>query len=110
MNIGIELDNVISSPVSDYMAMTDVANTKVLEGSKETLDKLKSMGHTITIYTSRDASLGPDTEMWLQRNKLTYDRIIFNKPVLDMIIDKKSYKFDNWESFLKNYKYHLRNN
>ncbi len=110
MNIGIELDNIISSELPDYMSMTEVANTEVLKNSKEALDKLKEMGHTIVIYTTRDASLGPDTEMWLQKHKIPYDRIIFNKPILDIIIDKKNYKFDNWESFLEKYKYHLRNN
>lgn len=110
MNIGVELDDVISSALSNYTALTEVASTKVLEGSKEALDKIKAMGHVIVIYTSRDASLGPDTEIWLQRNKIPYDKIIFNKPVLDINIDKKCCKFENWDSFLEKYKYHLRNN
>ncbi len=110
MNIGIELDNIISSAVTNFMAMPEVMDAKLLNGSKEALDKIKAMGHTITIYTSRDASLGPDTETWLGINKIPYDRIIFNKPTLDLTIDRKCYKFDNWDSFLEKHKHHLRNN
>ena len=110
MNIGIELDNIISSAVTNYMSMSEVMDAELLNSSKEALDKIKAMGHTITIYTCRDASLGPDTETWLQNNKIPYDRIIFNKPTLDITIDTKCYKFDNWESFLEKHKYHLGNN
>ena len=110
MNIGIELDNIISSPITNNMSMQEVEDAELLSGAKEAVDSMKELGHTITIYTSRDASLGPYTETWLQKHKIHYDSIIFNKPILDIIIDKKNYRFDNWKSFLEKYKYHLRNN
>lgn len=110
MNIGIEIDNIISSPISNFTALNEVSDTTVLKGARESLEKIKELGHIIIIYTTRDASLGPDTEIWLKSNKIPYDKIFFNKPSFDIAIDKKNYKFDNWESFLEKHKYHLRNN
>ena len=109
MIIGLEMDRIICSPVSNHVAMGDVEKCKPLLGAKEYLDKLKELGHTIVIYSTRDASLGPQTEMWLQRNKIHYDRIIFNKPQFDILIDKKCHRFKNWTNFFKVFKYPLQN-
>lgn len=109
MNIAIELDGVICTPVSNRVAINDVQDCELLEGSVESLQELKKLGHRITIYTTRDASLGPNTEVWLQSHKVPYDRIIFNKPQVDLMIDDKCFKFTNWEDLFDAYKYHLRN-
>lgn len=110
MDIGIEIDNVISTQISNKVAMNEISECAVLKESRAALEKLKAMGHTVILYTSRDASLGPETEIWLNKHKIPYDTIIFNKPVLDIIIGKNCYKFDNWSAFLEKYKYHLGNN
>jgi hypothetical protein len=109
MIIAIELDNIISSPLTNYVALTDVEKCDVLPESREALLKIKGYGHSILIYTHRDASLGPATEVWLQRNKIPYDRIVFNKPEYNIVIDPKSYKFDSWQKFLESQKYRLIN-
>ena len=109
MIIGIEIDNILSTPVSNFVALTDVEKCKPLDGAKESIEKLKELGHTIVIYTLRDASLGPSTETWLQRNKIPYDRIILNKPNCDIIIDNRSYKFKDWSQFFEDNKYKLHN-
>ena len=109
MIIAIEIDRLISDPIFNYMALGDVAKVKVQEGAKEALDKIKSIGHTIKIYTSRDASLGPETQVWLQKNKIPYDVLICNKPRYDILLDPKSAKFEKWEDFLESYKYWLGN-
>jgi len=109
MIIAIELDRIICTPVSSSVSLNDVGKCELTENAKESLDKLKSLGHTILIYTSRDASLGPETQVWLQKNKIPYDRIICNKPNYDLLIDNKSCKFSSWTEFLDSYKYWLIN-
>lgn len=109
MIIAIELDNIIASPVSNFVALNEVEKCEVKSLSKESLEDLKKLGHTIIIYTSRDASLGPATETWLQKNKIPYNRIVFNKPRVDLVIDRNAYKFSNWASLFADYKYAFRN-
>ena len=103
MIIAIEIDRIISSPVSNSYRLTEVSKCTVLNGAKEALDKLKELNHTIYIYSKRDVSLGMDTEVWLKKNKIKYDKIIFSKPAYDIMIDDKSYKFDSWEKFFDKY-------
>ena len=110
MNIAIEIDSIICTPVSSTVALIDVEECQLLPGTVEALNKMKEQGHIIMLYTTRDASLGPDTEMWLQRNKVPYDKIIFNKLEFDIILDRKAHKFDSWQEFTDKYKYHLGNN
>jgi uncharacterized HAD superfamily protein len=109
MIIAFELDDIISSPVSNFMALSDAEKCTVKEKSKETIDQLKTLGHTIVIFTKRDASLMASTEYWLQKNKIQYDRILFNKPQYDMLVDTKCFKFTSWDDLLEKNKYRLHN-
>lgn len=109
MLISIEIDGIISTPVRSKVALNDVSKCEVLPGAKEALDEIKKFGHKVFIYTCRDASLGPETETWLQKNKIHYDGIMFNKPEYDINIDLKSYKHTKWEQFFEDQKYRLRN-
>jgi len=109
MIIAIEIDNVISTPVPNYMALTGVEKCVLLSGAKEAIDKLTELGHQILIYTSRDASLGPSTQLWLQKNKIAYNNIICNKPKCDLLIDRNVFKFNDWASVLEANKYSLNN-
>lgn len=109
MIIAIEVDGVISTPIPNYMALSAVEKCSVLPGAKEAIDKMSALGHRIIIYTSRDASLGPATQIWLQKNKVAYDGIICNKPGTDLIIDTKACKFTDWDSILETNKHMLNN-
>lgn len=109
MIIAIEIDNVISTAVPNYMALREVEKCTVLPGAKEAIDTLVSMGHRILIYTSRDASLGPSTQIWLQKNNIKYDNIFCNKPRFDLAIDKNVCKFSDWASVIEANKYLLNN-
>lgn len=109
MLISIEIDGIICTPIRSSVALNDVAKCEVLPGAKDAIDEIKKLGHKVVIYTSRDASLGPETETWLQKNKIQYDGIMFNKPQYDINIDLKSYKFVKWEQLFEDQKYRLRN-
>ncbi len=109
MIIAIEIDNVISTPVPNYMALSAVEKCTVLPGAKEAITKLVELGHRILIYTSRDASLGPSTEVWLQKNSIKYNSILCNKPRFDLAIDCNVSKFNSWAEVLDANKYSLNN-
>jgi len=80
MRIGFELDGVISTPVKSLTDLSGIAEQKVLEGVKEVLKMLKDSGHDIVIFTKRDVSTALDTERWLDKNKIPYDQIMYNRP------------------------------
>lgn len=103
MIIALEIDNIISTPVSQPFKLMDVSKCEVLPGVKEALDKLKDLNHVIWIYSKRDVSLGMETEIWLKKNKIPYDKIILSKPQYDILIDEKVYKFDTWDKFFEKY-------
>lgn len=107
MIIALELDKIICTPVSNWNALDQVEKCKVLPGAKEALDKLKELNHTILIYSKRDISLGMDTEVWLQKNNIKYDKIIFGKPQYDVMLDIQAFKFTDWDNFLHQYKFVL---
>lgn len=80
MNIGFEIDYLISSPLKVLTDSKEVAAQKVVAEARETLIKIKAAGHQIILYTRRDVSAGLDTEIWLGKNGIPYDKIVFNRP------------------------------
>lgn len=109
MIVAIEMDGVISTHIPNYMALSAVEECTLIPGAKEAVDKIVALGHRILIYTCRDASLGPVTELWLQKNKITYNNILCNKPRYDLAIDNCVCKFTDWASVLETNKYSLNN-
>ena len=80
MNIGFEIDEMISTPVRVLTDANDVRVQKVIVDARETLQKIKAAGHQVILYTRRDVSTGIETENWLNRNGIPYDKIVFNRP------------------------------
>lgn len=109
MIIALELDTMICTPISNPVALQEVSSCQLLPGSKEAIEKLKSLGHYIFIYSSRDSSLCQESERWLQKNKVYYDRIQFGKPFYDIVLDSKSQRFTSWDEFIESNKYRLQN-
>jgi hypothetical protein len=109
MIIAIEIDGIISTPIPSAVALNAVEKCTIIPGAKEAIDKMVELGHSILIYTSRDASLGPATEVWLQKNKIVYNRILCNKPRFDLAIDNRVFKFSDWVTVLEANKYSLNN-
>ena len=109
MIIAVEIDRIISTPARTSVALTDAEHCTVLPEAKDALVKLKEKGHEIHIFTRRDVSLAMATEMWLQKNKIPYDRLVPNKPEYHIIVDTVAYKFQNWPKFFEDQKYRIEN-
>jgi group I intron endonuclease len=61
-----------------------------IEGTKEAIDILKSLGHRIILYTSRFEADRKVTEEWLHKHNFSFDEIIFGKVRADMYIDSNA--------------------
>lgn len=109
MILAFELDGQICTPISNPVALQDVSACQLLPGAKEALDRLKKLGHSIFIYSHRDSSLCQESERWLQKNKVHYDRIQLGKPFYDIVLDSKSQRFNSWDEFFESNKYRLAN-
>lgn len=101
MIVALELDGMICSPIYSMVSIQAAEQCTAIEGAKDALLKLKELGHTILIYSHRDLSLGQASEVWLQKNKIPYDRIILGKPQYDLMLDAKSQRFESWTKFLE---------
>jgi hypothetical protein len=80
VQIGFELDEIISTPVKRMTDLEEISKQEVLAGAREFLITLKEAGHQITILTHRDSSTSLDTERWLDKNKIPYHYISYNRP------------------------------
>lgn len=97
MQIGFEIDNLISTGVHNVTDRDSITKQTPIEGAKEVLDELKKQGHSIVIFTRRDASVALETEAWLSKNKMPYDQIIFGKPrQLAIYFSSECRQFTNW--------------
>ena len=97
MQIGFEIDNLICTTVKSLTNREDISKQVPFDGAKETLDELKKQGHSIVIYTRRDASVALETEAWLSKNKIPYDQIIFGRPrQLSIFFANDCRQFINW--------------
>jgi len=79
-----------------------------LPGAIETLKKLKAEGHYIIIHSARNmaacnnnlgkiiANQAPIFIEWFKKYGVEYDELIFGKPLADIYIDDKGFKFENW--------------
>ena len=95
--IGFEIDNLICTGVDSHTNQEGKAKQTPIEGAKEVLDTLKQQGHSIIIFTRRDASVALETEAWLSKNKMPYDQIIFDKPRrLALYFSSECRQFKNW--------------
>ena len=70
-----------------------------LPGSSQTTTFLKNNGFEILIFTCRPDYHRKYMEKILDDNKISYDYILFyTKPRVDLYIDNKGYRFENWAS------------
>ena len=99
MFIGFEVDNIISTPLEHLTSIDEVRDRKPIQEIIDLIKEIKQAGHHIVIYTKRDASLGPETEMWLSKHKVPYDRIMFNRPVTPVLFfSNESRQFHNYQT------------
>lgn len=74
---------------------------KMLSGADETTNFLKKEGFEILIFTCRPDYHRIYMENLLNKNKIKYDYILFyTKPRVDLYIDDKGFRFENWSDTL----------
>ncbi len=85
---------------------------ETVQGTKESLTKLKELGHKIYIFSTRSNKIfhkkgGIDQQKqmkeWLEKNQIPYDKIWgFGKPMADIFIDDRALSFKgDWNQTLK---------
>ena len=111
MRICIDLDGTLCKNLKDGETYETVAP---MEGAVDVVNKLKSKGHYIIIYTARRmktlnsnigaiiAEQGPVVINWLAKHNIPYDELLFGKPLADIYIDDKALKFTDWANTLNN--------
>lgn len=111
MRICIDIDGTICQtrkPHETYLSVQPVIN------AVRALVELKKNDHYIILYTARHmatcnhnigqvlARQGKNLFMWLDLHNVPYDEIIFGKPLADIYIDDKAYRFnDDWNKTIK---------
>jgi len=79
---------------------------KALPGSSDTTKYLKEQGFEILIFTCRPDYHRKYMENLMKKNNISFDYILFyTKPRVDLYIDNKGYRFENWkdtETWIKN--------
>tara|TARA_B100001029_G_scaffold179889_1_gene192190 strand:+ start:12716 stop:13069 length:354 start_codon:yes stop_codon:yes gene_type:complete len=107
--ICIDLDGTICENKSESIDYRDV---KPIKDAVKSIQKLKSEGHYIIIFTARNmatynnnigkviANQSKIVIDWLDEHNVPYDELHFGKPVADFYIDDKAYKFENWNQVI----------
>ncbi len=111
MKFCFDIDNIIClTNNSDYK------KSKPIKDNIKLINKLKSQGHIIKIFTARFMGRNYDNQKiatkkakkftidQLKKWNLKYDSIFFGKPSSDIYIDDKNLEFKKtWKSKLKKY-------
>lgn len=79
MYIGFEIDGMLCSPSKSMTDFEEIGKQVLVEEGRVLLTELKAAGHHIVLYTRRDASTMMATEMWLVKNKIPYDKVVYNR-------------------------------
>ena len=97
--IGFEIDSIVSTPITHLTDLAEVSTQKLIEGAKDVILELKKQGHKIVFYTRRDVSTALATESWLDKNKIPYDQITFNRPhTTTIFFSENSRRFTTWDN------------
>jgi len=96
MQLIIDLDGTICTEEKTFSRYLAKPN----KDAKESLEKLKSMGNTIIIYTARSWNEYEMTIDWLKKNIIPFDQLIMGKPTGDYWIDDRAIKYSSWKDVI----------
>jgi ribonucleotide monophosphatase NagD (HAD superfamily) len=68
-----------------------------LQGAREALERMRSEGHTVVIWTARGWEQYRMSKDWLDRHGFSYDQILMGKPIASVFIDDRAWHFEGWE-------------
>jgi len=71
------------------------------EGAVEALKELRDKGYKVVLYTARTSRERAATEKWLSSHGLVYDELEMEKPIGFIYIDDLGYRFNDWNTTLK---------
>lgn len=97
MLVMIDLDGVICSEERTF----ERSLAEPMEGARQALATLKSMGHTVVIYSARSWAEYKMTFDWLSRHGFEFDSLVMGKPNYDVFIDDRAVRFEGWPSCLE---------
>jgi uncharacterized HAD superfamily protein len=86
--ITVDIDGVIAD--GECWSPEDALKAKPIQENIDLLYQLIYAGHHIILYTSRKEWWRPETEAWLQKNKVPYHALVMNKTPCDFNIDDKN--------------------
>lgn len=107
MIFAFDIDNVICESKTDNLTYSTV---KPFPEAIELLQDLKSVGHTIILFTGRHmktcagnqgkvlALQGKILLDWLEKYNIPYDEIWWSKPHADLYIDDAAHFHTDWHS------------
>lgn len=89
---------------------TLLGDLQLIQGAKETLERLDSQGHEIVILTARFDDLNSVTRNWLQKKGIPYSRLIQSKQGkkhlaevdLDLVVEDDLEDAIGWSKKVKN--------
>ena len=95
MNIYIDLDNTLCKTVN-----SEYENSEPIQLRIDKVNQLKEEGHHITIWTARGSKSGINwkelTTQQLEKWKVSYDKLLMNKPPYDVYLDDKSFNINDF--------------
>lgn len=97
MIIGIDLDGTLCSEERTF----ERPLAKPIDGSAQSLKRLKEEGWTIVIWTARGWEQYRVTERWLQDNDMTYDQLLMGKPQFQFLVDDRAVGFTGWDAAME---------
>jgi capsule biosynthesis phosphatase len=108
--ICFDLDNTLCENRLSDQAYIDVPPKP---GAVEYLKELKQKGYYIIIHTARNmltynnnlgqiiANQAPIVIEWLKKHDITYDELLFGKPLADYYVDDKAVTFTDFKTLKK---------
>jgi capsule biosynthesis phosphatase len=107
MKVCIDIDGTICPTRKSHEKYEDLVP---LDDAVTSIQSLKQEGNYIILYTARNmktqsnnigkiiAKQGKVLIDWLEKWEIPFDELLFGKPLADIYIDDKGYKFENWKT------------
>lgn len=97
MRLVIDIDGVIAKTRKTF----DFENCEVMEKSIESVNRLYSEGNFIVFHTARPRCDYTKTVMWLLEKGFKFHQLVMDKPLGDVYIDDRAFRFENWDDTIR---------
>ncbi len=98
--VGIDLDKTLAEGIWPELGIGEP-----MEGAREALEELHSLGLKAIIYTARPWSDYENIERWLNDHKMPFSRIVCGKALLLAMIDDRNIEYKgDWKEVVEKVK------